>query len=53
MEAEDGSIKNIGGLHTLSGLIRSGLHASLETVTPLRPKRIFITAEDDATLQYP
>lgn len=50
----DGSgAKNIGQLRTSSGLFSSGLKSSLETVTPFKPRSFFITAEDDATIQYP
>jgi len=48
MEAERGLTRNIG-LITSSGK----LNVSFETVATLRPNRIFITAEEDESVQYP
>lgn len=53
METEQNGTKNIGQLKTSSGLFSSNLKSKLETVTPYKPTRFFITAEDDARLQYP
>jgi hypothetical protein len=45
----DGDVtKNIGQIKPTSNL-----KASFETVSSIKPKRIFITAEDDASLQMP
>lgn len=52
IETPDG-VKNIGQLRTSSGLLSSTLKASLETVTPVKPTRVFITAENDASISYP
>jgi hypothetical protein len=46
-------VENLGRLNTSKGLLSSKLKASLETVTPYKPTRIFITAEDAATTMYP
>lgn len=48
-----GSPQNLGQLRSSSGLFGSKLKANLETVTPSKPSRVFITAEDGATVQYP
>ena len=53
METEQNGTKNIGQLKTSSGLFSSNLKSNLETVTPYKPTRFFVTAEDDARLQYP
>ena len=53
MDTEQNGTKNIGQLRTSSGLLSKTLKSSLETVTPFKPRRFFITAEDDANLQYP
>lgn len=47
------AFKNLGQLKSSSGLFSSALKASLSTVTSFEPKRIFITAEDDADISYP
>lgn len=52
-DSETGNSQNLGQLRTSSGLLGSGLKASLETVTPYKPRRIFITAETTASVQYP
>jgi hypothetical protein len=53
METDDHSAKNLGQMKTSTGMINKALKASLETVTPLKPHKIFVTAEDDADVQYP
>ncbi len=52
METESNGTKNIGQLKTSSSLLSNTLKSSLKTVTPYKPVRIFITAEDNADLQY-
>lgn len=52
-ETEKSGVQNLGQLNTSSGLLSSKLKASLETNTPFKPIRIFITAEDQANIQYP
>lgn len=46
-------IQNLGRLDVDKGFLSSKLKASLETVTPYKPSRIFITGEDAATVSYP
>jgi len=53
IETDNSGAKNIGQISSSSGLFSSELKGSLETVTSFKPKRIFISAEDDATVQYP
>ena len=53
METKKNGIKNIGQLNTSSGFFSSALKASLKTVTPNKPTRFFITAEDKGDVQYP
>jgi hypothetical protein len=45
--------KNIGKLKSSGGIISRQLKASLKTVSSSKPIKIFITAEDDANVQYP
>lgn len=53
METEDNVTKNIGQINSSTGLLSSKLKASFETVSSIKPTKIFITAEDDASIQYP
>lgn len=52
METANDGTKNIGSLNTSSGFFSGKLKGSLKTVTPFKPTGFFITAEDDATVQY-
>ncbi len=53
MDTELNGTKNIGQLNTSSSLLSQTLKSSLKTVTPFKPIRVFITAEDNADNQYP
>lgn len=52
-EGENSTMQNLGQLKTSTGLLTGKLKAELETVTPFKPRRIFITGEQTATVQYP
>lgn len=45
--------KNIGQIKSGTSMMSKQLKASFETVSSFRPVKIFITAEDDASIQYP
>lgn len=45
--------KNIGQIKSASSMMSKQLKASFETVSSFKPVKIFITAEDDADIQYP
>lgn len=53
IETESNGTKNIGQLVSSTGFLSKKLKASLEAVTSFKPTRVFITAEDDASIQYP
>ena len=53
METHQQTTKNIGQIHSSSNMLSKKLKASLETVSSFKPIKIFITAEDDAAVQYP
>jgi hypothetical protein len=53
METEDSVAKNIGQIQSGSNFLSSKLKASFETVTPVKPTKIYITAEDSADVQSP
>ncbi|HEX8459982.1 MAG TPA: hypothetical protein VF623_01075, partial [Segetibacter sp.] len=50
---QENQAKNLGQLTTSSGLFSNTLKAEFKTVTPIKPKRIFITAEDTGTPDAP
>lgn len=45
--------KNLGQINSSSAFLSSKLKAAFETVSPNKPIRIFITAENDPSTQYP
>ena len=53
METDNSVTKNIGQINSSSGFLSGKLKASFETVSSTKPKRIFLTAEDDASTQSP
>ncbi|MEO5946758.1 MAG: hypothetical protein ABIP79_08070 [Chitinophagaceae bacterium] len=50
--AADG-IKNIGQIKTSTAFLSSKLRASFSTVSSFNPVKVFLTAEDDASIQFP
>jgi hypothetical protein len=53
METTENVTKNIGQINSSTGFLSNKLKASFETVSATKPTRIFLTAEDDAGIQYP
>lgn len=53
METDEQSSKNIGQINSSSGMLSKTLKASFQSVSPVKPNRIFITSEDDGSTQYP
>lgn len=45
--------KNLGQIKSSSSIMSSGLKASFQTVSAFKPVKIFITAEDNADVQFP
>ena len=53
METGDNGTKNLGQINSSTGFLSSKLKADFETVSAFKPVKIFITAEDDASIRYP
>lgn len=53
MVTDNEETKNIGLLNSSSGILSNKLKAYFETSSSTRPRQIFITAEEDASVQYP
>ncbi|RZL68948.1 MAG: hypothetical protein EOO93_02955 [Pedobacter sp.] len=50
---ENNLTKNIGQLNSSTGFFSSLLEGELNTVSPFKPEYVFLTAEDNAGIQYP
>lgn len=53
METDDHATQNIGQISTSTGFFGGKRKSSFETVSSSKPTKIFLTAEDDAKLQFP
>lgn len=53
MEGDRNETKNIGKIKSSSDLLSKRLKGSFETVSTDKPRKIFITGENDASIQYP
>ncbi len=53
MVTDNGITKNIGQIISSSKSMSNRLKASFETVSSFKPTKIFITAENEAEIQYP
>ena len=53
MDTDQQANKNIGKINSSTGFLSKRLKASFETVSSVKPVKIFITAEQDAAIQYP
>jgi hypothetical protein len=53
MDTDDNVAKNIGQINSSTGFLSNKLKASFETVSSVKPHKIFITAEDDGNIQHP
>jgi hypothetical protein len=52
MEGEDNETKNIGQIKSSSAFLSKHLKGSFETVSPVKPRKIIITGENDPSVQY-
>lgn len=52
MEGEDNETKNIGQMKSTKSLFSKSLTGSIETVSSVKPKKVFITAENDPSVHF-
>jgi hypothetical protein len=53
MENNEGRAKNLGQINSIHETFTKKLKASFETVSSFKPTKVFITAEDEANVEYP
>jgi hypothetical protein len=53
LETQEKGAKNIGQIHTSGSMFSKAKKASMTTVSPNKPVRIFISAEDDPATEQP
>lgn len=53
METGNNPTQNIGQIKTSSGFLSKNMKSSFKTTSSSRPTKIYITAEDDSSIQYP
>jgi hypothetical protein len=53
IETRNNGIKKLGRIISSKGFLSSKMKASLNAVSPNKPKRVFITAENDEYIRYP
>lgn len=53
MVTEKGNTENLGQLKSSTGFLSKQLTATLETTSPFKPARIFVTAENEGNERYP
>ena len=53
METDQGKTENLGQLLSSTSFMSNQMKGSLETVSSFNPAKIYITAENDAGIQYP
>ncbi len=53
VETDANGIKNLGRINSTGSLLSKRLKATLDAVTPYRPRSFFISAENDAQISYP
>jgi len=53
MESGDENVKNIGQISIKKSILSKALNANLKAVSTIKPTKIYITADDDPTIQSP
>lgn len=53
METAENGIINLGQINSATGFFSNALKAEIHTVTPFKPVKVFLTAEDSASISEP
>lgn len=53
IDTEQNGVQNLGQLTSESGFLSKALKAEMTAITPYKPTRLFVTAEDNAAITYP
>lgn len=53
IETPDAGVKNVGQVKSSSSMFSKARKASISTVSTSKPKRVFVTAENDGTITAP
>ena len=53
IETQEKGVKNIGQIHSSSSMFSKTKKASINTVSPYKPVRIFVSAEDEGGVEEP
>ena len=53
MEGADNSLKNLGQIKPSTGFLSKAYKGELKATTLTKPRRVFITAENDANIEQP
>lgn len=53
LETKENGTKNIGQIHSSSSMFSKTKKASIETISTFKPVRVFISAEDNASIEAP
>jgi uncharacterized lipoprotein NlpE involved in copper resistance len=53
METAEGNVRNIGQIKSTSSLLSKARKATMRAASTVKPRRVFITAEESGTVSYP